>query len=43
MKDISISREHAKIKYTDDGFYIENNKSKFGTLIRAGKIYLQKD
>ena len=42
VQDISISRDHAFIKYSDDGFYIHDNKSKFGTLVLAPqKLYLQ--
>lgn len=32
ISDISVSRCHALIKYRDDGFYIEDNNSKFGTI-----------
>ena len=32
INDISVSRFHALIKYKDDGFYIEDNNSKFGTI-----------
>jgi pSer/pThr/pTyr-binding forkhead associated (FHA) protein len=34
ITDISVSRNHASIKITDDGFFIYDNKSKFGTLVR---------
>lgn len=34
ITDISVSRNHAKIKMGMDGFYIYDNKSKFGTLVR---------
>jgi hypothetical protein len=33
ISDISVSRCHAMIKYRDDGFYIEDNNSKFGTIV----------
>lgn len=29
-----MSRNHALIKHNADGFYIYDNKSKFGTLVR---------
>ena len=34
ITDISVSRNHALIKHAVDGFYIFDNKSKFGTLVR---------
>lgn len=34
ITDISVSRNHASIRQNPDGFYIFDNKSKFGTLIR---------
>jgi pSer/pThr/pTyr-binding forkhead associated (FHA) protein len=34
ISDISVSRNHASIKLNGDGFYIYDNKSKFGTLVR---------
>lgn len=33
VNDISVSRCHAIIKYQPDGIYIEDNRSKFGTLV----------
>ena len=33
INDISVSRCHALIRYKDDGFYIEDNNSKFGTIV----------
>lgn len=33
VNDISVSRCHAIIKYKPEGYYIEDNKSKFGTLV----------
>lgn len=34
ITDISVSRNHALIKQNLDGFYIYDNKSKFGTLVK---------
>lgn len=34
ITDISVSRSHALIKSNMDGFYIYDNKSKFGTLVK---------
>lgn len=34
ITDISVSRNHGLIKNQPDGFYIYDNKSKFGTLVR---------
>jgi pSer/pThr/pTyr-binding forkhead associated (FHA) protein len=39
VNDISVSRCHAIIKYKDDGIYIEDNKSKFGTLVLLKEPY----
>ena len=33
INDISVSRVHAILKYKEDGFYIEDNMSKFGTIV----------
>lgn len=33
ISDISVSRCHAMIKVIDKRFYIEDNQSKFGTLV----------
>ena len=33
ITDISVSRHHARIKYSMGKFFIQDNKSKFGTLI----------
>lgn len=33
INDISVSRCHAIIKCRKDGFYIEDNLSKFGTIV----------
>jgi pSer/pThr/pTyr-binding forkhead associated (FHA) protein len=35
IPDISVSRCHALIHYRDGEFYVEDNNSKFGTLIKA--------
>ena len=44
VNDISVSRCHAIIKYQPDGIYIEDNKSKFGTLVLLkDRFYLEKD
>lgn len=37
INDISVSRCHAIIKCKQDGFYIEDNTSKFGTIILLKK------
>jgi hypothetical protein len=39
VNDISVSRLHAKIKYKPDGFYLEDNRSKFGTLVLLKDAY----
>lgn len=33
ISDISVSRYHAKIKFMEDKFILEDNLSKFGTLV----------
>ena len=33
VNDISVSRTHAIIKFRDNNFLIEDNNSKFGTLV----------
>jgi pSer/pThr/pTyr-binding forkhead associated (FHA) protein len=33
INDISVSRKHASLEYRDDGFYIVDYQSKFGTLV----------
>lgn len=35
IPDISVSRCHALIHYKDGNFYVEDNSSKFGTLVKA--------
>jgi hypothetical protein len=39
VNDISVSRCHAIIKYKPDGIYIEDNRSKFGTLVLLKNSY----
>jgi len=39
VNDISVSRCHAIIKYKSDGMYIEDNRSKFGTLVLLKETY----
>jgi pSer/pThr/pTyr-binding forkhead associated (FHA) protein len=34
MSDISVSRIHAEIRFRNNQFYIVDNTSKFGTLIK---------
>lgn len=34
IQDISVSRHHAVISFKNNKFYIEDHKSKFGTLIQ---------
>jgi len=44
ISDISVSRCHAIIKYTDGQFVLEDNNSKFGTLIQVqDKFEIQPD
>jgi len=33
INDISVSRKHASLEYRDDGFYIVDYQSKFGSLV----------
>lgn len=37
INDISVSRLHAMIKYKDGKFLLEDNISKFGTLVLVNK------
>lgn len=39
VNDISVSRCHAILKYQPDGIYIEDNRSKFGTLVLLKEQY----
>jgi pSer/pThr/pTyr-binding forkhead associated (FHA) protein len=41
ITDISVSRNHGLIKNQPDGFYIFDNKSKFGTLVRDEKMEIE--
>jgi len=42
INDISVSRCHASISLTDQGYVLEDNKSKFGTLVLArGPIIIE--
>jgi len=33
MNDISVSRNHAKLKLVNGSFYLEDNNSKFGSVV----------
>lgn len=37
VADVSVSREHAKIKFQQNKFYLEDNLSKFGTVVLVKK------
>lgn len=37
INDISVSRQHAVIRFKQDGFYLQDNMSKFGTLVLVRK------
>ncbi len=39
INDISVSRVHAILKYKEDGFYLEDNVSKFGTIVLLKEKY----
>ena len=41
LKDISVSRAHAKIRFTGNKFFLVDNKSKFGTLALAEDLSLE--
>ncbi len=41
--DISVSRLHAAIKFTPDGFFLEDNNSKFGTLALVTQAELKEN
>jgi len=44
INDISISRVHAIVKFQDGAFYLEDNDSKFGTImLLKDKYRLSKD
>ena len=38
ISDISVSRFHAQLKCTKDGYYLEDNNSKFGTLALVPRL-----
>ena len=38
IADISVSRCHAKIKYSQGNFILEDNNSKFGTLVQVDNV-----
>jgi len=40
ISDISVSRNHATIKFNGDGFFVQDAKSKFGTLVKIKKSFL---
>jgi hypothetical protein len=42
ISDISVSRKHSKISRHGNFFYLEDLKSKFGTLVRVKKNFLMK-
>jgi len=41
VTDISVSRNHARIGKTGDEYFIYDNKSKFGTLIKEDRLSLE--
>ena len=43
ISDISVSRKHSKIKLCRNGFYLDDLKSKFGTLAKLGNHFLIKN
>lgn len=43
MADISVSRVHAEVKFTDNKFYLSDYNSKFGTLIKLDEDLALKD
>lgn len=44
INDISVSRRHAALEYRDDGFYIVDYQSKFGTLVlESGNVEIKED
>jgi len=38
VSDISVSRCHTILQKGSDGFYVNDNKSKFGTLVRVQEV-----
>ena len=43
IDNASISRNHARIERKKDCFYVFDNKSKYGTLLKYPKIYIPLD
>lgn len=44
INDISVSRRHAALEYREDGFYIVDYQSKFGTLVlESGNIGIKEE
>jgi len=42
--DISISRKHCQILLNDKGYFIEDRRSKYGTLIKSSEpLQIKKD
>lgn len=41
ITDISVSRNHALIKFNNNGFHIFDNKSKFGTLVKEDNMNVE--
>lgn len=41
VTDISVSRNHAKIEKVGSDYYIFDNKSKFGTLVREERLEIE--
>lgn len=41
VTDISVSRNHAKIEKIGNDYYIFDNKSKFGTLVKEEKLEIE--
>ena len=40
IDEVSVTRFHAILKYTEHGFYIIDNNSKFGTLSLLNELYI---
>ncbi len=41
ITDVSVSRSHASLEKINGDFYIFDNKSKFGTLVKENNIKLE--
>jgi len=41
IPDVAISRVHAMIRFKDGQFFLEDNKSKFGTGVQATSLTLE--